>query len=173
MMNKLPKILIVTIFTSVISLALLFISILTAVLNVKRVEESINNIGSVSYSFEVENKIDNAITLYQKLDTNIKLNEKVSNISILNDAKYEYVRIAIKKALVLNERKVADNISEEEISKAVNEANLKLKKYYEESEYGNILGYKDFKYLLDEYEIKEKETSSDVKKEKTEEPEIC
>ena len=172
-MNKLPKILIVTIVTSIISLALLFISILTAVLNVKRVEESINNIGNVSYTFEVENKIDNAITLYHKLDTNIKLNEKVSNIGVLNDAKYEYVRIAIKKALVLNERKVADNVSEEEISKAVNEANLKLKKYYEESEYENISGYKDFKYLLDEYGIQEKEVSSDAPKEKIEEPEIC
>lgn len=174
MNHKLPKILIVTIIASSISLVLLFISILTAVFNVKRVEKSINNIGEVTYTIDSENKIDEAINLYQKLDVNINLNKNVSNIQLLEDGKYEYVRLAIKKALVLNERKIADSIDVSLIKDAVNEANLKLKKYYKESEFESIKGYLEFKFLLDEYGTEEeKETPSNAQPEKTEEPEIC
>ena len=174
MNHKLPKIIIATIIASSVSLVLLFISILTAVLNVKRVENSINEIGHVTYTEESEAKIDLALNYYEKLDVNINLNNNVSNINILNDAKYDYVRLAIKKAIVLNERKIADNVTVEEIILAVNEANLKLKKYYKESEFESITGYQEFKYLLDEYGTEEKEeTSNNNTAPAAEEPEIC
>ena len=174
MKHKLPKIAVATIILSSISLVLLFISILTAVLNVKRVEDSISNIGTVAYTLESENKIDEVVYLYQKLDTNINLDKNVSNIDLLDKAKFDYVRLAIKKAIVLNERKVADNVSKEEITLAVNEASSKLKKYYKESEFETITGYSDFKYLVEEYGTEEEKPSTPTTSpEKTEEPEIC
>lgn len=173
--KKIPNIIKVTIVLAIIAVVFLGISITSSVLSVKRAENSINKIGDVLYDSETEDKIDLAVTNYKKLDTNIGLDKRVNNISILNDAKHNYVRLAIKKAIVLNNRKIADNISEEEISVAVNIANEKLKKYFSSEEFESVAGYDEFKVLLEKYETKneEKENNSGTSNQPAEEPEIC
>ena len=173
--KKIPKIILVTIILSIFMITFLIISIVTSVELVKRCENSISNIGVVELNQETEEKIDKALGYYNKLDTNISLDKKVSNKEELDNSINEYVRLALKKAIVADNRKIADNISEEEISQLVNNANGILKKYIKEENYNNISGYSEFKPLVDKY-VKEEINNSNKNtsnSESAEEPEIC
>jgi hypothetical protein len=174
--NKLTNRTILIIVLTSFALLFLGLSIITSVINVNRTKNSIDNIGEVSLSIETEEKIDQAIVYYEKLDRNIGLEKKVKNANALADAKANYVRLAIKKAIVLDNRKVADEISNEEITLAVNEATTKLEKYFSESEYETITGYSEFKYLQDKYGTKKEDNSSNTntnQNSSNEEIEIC
>ena len=172
--KKFPRILIVTIIISSFAIIFLTISIITSILSIKRTEKAISNIGKVSYVEEIEEKIDKAIEYYDKLDTNIGLNKKVNNKKELDEAKYNYVRLGIKKAVVSYNRRYADEISDEDLKIFVNEAYSKLKKYFKEDEYEDIEGYDDFKPILDIYKEEEKESNNDnTGGGEAEEPEIC
>lgn len=162
-----------TIIVSSFAVIFLTISIITSVLLVKRCENAINDIGEVKLEEEIENKIDKARAYYLKLDTNISLNERVNNIEDLNKAKYNYVRLAIKKANVAYSRRIADSISEDELKKLVNNAYALLEKYFKENEFENIEGYKDFKGLLDIYKEEKSSGESNTPEAPAEEPEIC
>lgn len=151
MKKKLSNRSILIIVLSSFAIIFLGLSIITSIVNINNTKKAIDKIGEVTYSIEVEEKIDNAIEKYEKLDRNIGLNKKVSNVDTLEDAKFNYVRLAIKKAIVLDNRKVADEITNEEITLAVNEAITKLEKYYKENEYETITGYSEFKYLIEKY----------------------
>ena len=143
-------------------------------MSIKRTEKAISSIGKVSYVEEIEEKIDKAIEYYDKLDTNIGLNKKVNNKKELDEAKYNYVRLGIKKAVVSYNRRYADEISDEDLKIFVNEAYSKLKKYFKEDEYEDIEGYDDFKPILDIYKEEEKESNNDnTGGGEAEEPEIC
>lgn len=173
--KRLPKIIILTIVLASLSIVFLTISIVTSIINVKRTKDAINDIGTVKYDNDVEAKIDLAYEYYLKLDTNINLDKQVDNINVLNDAKYNYVRLALKDSVVSYNRRVTDNISEEVLSNKINKAYEKLKKYYKETEFDSIEGYKnDFKPLLDIYKKEEvKDNNSVPANSDTEEPEIC
>lgn len=172
--KKLPPIIILTIITSSLVLIFLTISIITSVLLVKRCEHAIEDIGDVTYTLEVEEKIDLANNYYKKLDTNISLDERVYNKEDLINAKYNYVRLAIKKANVSYSRRIVDGITEEEIKTNVNSANKILEKYFQKDEFETIEGYNDFKALLDIYKEEEKNNNNgSASKPQAEEPEIC
>lgn len=172
--KKLPKILIVTIALSITSLLLLVISILTSYGTVKRAENAITNIGTVSFNQESEEKIDQAKNYYSNLDKNIGLENNVSNKNELDDAIYNYVRLGIKKAVFSYNRRIVDNISDDEIKLYVNEAYLKLKKYYKEDEFEQIEGYNEYQPLLEKYkEEKQDNNNQNTTPAPAEEPEIC
>lgn len=172
--RKLPPIIILTIITSSLVVLFLTISIITSVLLVKRCEHAIEDIGDVTYNAEVEEKIDLANGYYNKLDKNISLDERVYNKDDLANAKYNYVRLAIKKALVSYNRRIVDKISEDEIKENVNSANKALEKYYVKDNFEAIEGYNEFKALLEIYKEEEKTNNNSSSSEpKAEEPEIC
>lgn len=173
--KRLPKIIILTIILASLSVIFLTISIVTSYLNVKRTKDAIGEIGVIKYNAETESKIDLANEYYLKLDTNIGLDKQIDNISVLNDAKYNYVRLALKDSVVSYNRRVTDNVSEETLKAKVNLAYDKLKKYYKESEFDSIEGYKnDFKPLLDIYKKEDvKDNTSASTNTDAEEPEIC
>jgi len=174
MKKKLSNRSILIIVLSSFAIIFLGLSIITSVVNVNNTKKAIDKIGEVKYSIETEEKIDNAIEKYEKLDRNIGLNKKVSNIIELEDAKFNYVRLAIKKAIVLDNRKVADGITNEEISLAVNEAKEKLEKYYKENEYETITGYSEFKFLEEKYGTEnESDNTQNNTPSNSEEIEIC
>ena len=97
MKKKLSNRSIFMIVLSSFALVFLGLSIITSIININNTKKAIDKIGEVTYSIEVEEKIDNAIEKYEKLDRNIGLNKKVSNVDTLEDAKFNYVRLAIKK----------------------------------------------------------------------------
>ena len=174
--KRLSNTAIIIIILSSLALVFLSLSIIASALNVSRCKKSINEIGTVTYTKEVEEKIDTALNYYEKLDRNIGLEKRIKNIDVLEDAKYNYVRLALKKAVVLNKRKVADGVTEEEIALQVNEAKTVLEKYYEESEFETITGYGDFALLVEKYGIKENNTDNSTNtnnNSEAEEPEIC
>lgn len=174
--NKLSNRTILIIALTSFAILFLSLSIITSVVKVNRTKKSIDNIGEVSLSIETEEKIDKAIVYYDKLDRNIGLEKRVKNISTLDDAKTNYVRLAIKKAIVLDNRKVADGITNEEITLAVNEAKEKLEKYFNVDSYETITGYSEFKFLQEKYGTKEEENSSNANannNSSSEEIEIC
>ena len=176
MKKKLSNRSILLIVLSSFAIVFLGLSIITSVVNVNNTKKSIDKIGEVSLSIEVEERIDYAIEKYEKLDRNIGLNKRVSNVKELEDAKFNYVRLAIKKAIVLDNRKVADEIPNEEITLAVNEATSKLEKYYKENEFETITGYSEFKFLQEKYGTKNEETNngnSNGNQNSEEEIEIC
>ena len=176
MKKKLSNRSILIIVLSSFALVFLGLSIITSVVNVNKTKKAIDAIGEVKYSIETEEKIDAAIEKYEKLDRNIGLNKRISNIDKLDSAKENYVRLAIKKAIVLDNRKVADGITNEEITEAVNEATLKLEKYFTEENYETITGYSDFKFLQEKYGTKKEEsnnTDSNSNQNNNEEIEIC
>ena len=176
MKKKLSNRSILIIVLSSFAIVFLGLSIITSVVNVNNTKKSIARIGEVSLSIETEEKIDAAIEKYEKLDRNIGLEKRVSNFNELEDAKFNYVRLAIKKAIVLDNRKVADGITNEEITLAVNEATSKLEKYIKEEEYETITGYSDFKFLQEKYGTKKEEsnnTDSNSNQNNNEEIEIC
>lgn len=176
MKKKLSNRSILIIVLSTFAIIFLGLSIITSVVNVNNTKKAIDEIGEVKYSIETEEKIDNAIEKYEKLDRNIGLNKKVSNVDTLEDAKFNYVRLAIKKAIVLDNRKVADEIPNEEITLAVNEATSKLEKYYKENEFETITGYSEFKFLQEKYGTKNEESNngnSNGNQNSEEEIEIC
>ena len=108
--NKLTNRTILIIALTSFAILFLSLSIITSVIKVNRTKKSIDNIGDVSLSIETEEKIDQAIVYYDKLDRNIGLEKKVKNANKLDEAKTDYVRLAIKRAIVLDNRKVADGI---------------------------------------------------------------
>ena len=175
MKKKLSNRSILIIVLSSFAVIFLGLSIITSIVNVNNAKKAIDKIGEVKYSIETEERIDNAIEKYEKLDRNIGLNKKVSNVDTLEDAKFNYVRLAIKKAIVLDNRKVADGITNEEIALAVNEAVTKLEKYYEEDEYETITGYLEFKFLEEKYGTKNdtNNTQNNTPNSGEEEIEIC
>ena len=153
--KKLNNTAVLTIILSSVALVFLLLSIIAGKLNVDRCKKSINEIGEVTYSSETEEKIDLAQEYYDKLDRNIGLEKRIKNKEILDEAKFNYVRLALKKAIVLNKRKIADGVTDEEISLQVNESKIKLEKYYEESEFETITGYSEFAILVEKYGTKE------------------
>ena len=174
--NKLSNRTILIIALTSFAILFLSLSIITSVVKVNRTKKSIDNIGEVSLSIETEEKIDKAIVYYDKLDRNIGLEKRVKNISTLDDAKTNYVRLAIKKAIVLDNRKVADGITNEEITLAVNEATEKLEKYFNVDSYETITGYSEFKFLQEKYGTKNEESNngnSNGNQNSEEEIEIC
>ena len=172
--KRLSPILILTIVFSSFAIVFLTISIITSVLLVKRCEDAIRDIGEIKLDVEIENNIDKAEEYYTKLDTNINLPDKVNNKEDLKNAKYNYVRLSIKKANVSYSRRVVDNISEDEIKKLVNSANTILVKYFKPEEFEQMEGYNDFKGLLDIYkEEKSSDGNQTAPESQAEEPEIC
>ena len=63
--------------------------------------------------------LEKAIEYYSSLDRNIRLDKNVKNVSVLEDTKVEYVRLAIKKANVAYRTRIKNGTSDEELSEIV------------------------------------------------------
>ena len=172
--KRIPKIIKVTILLFSVSILLLVISILAGVGSVKRAENAIKDMGTPTLSLQTEEKIDKALDYFNRLDKNIGLNKNVSNKNDLDDAIINYARLAIKKSTVSYNRRIADNISDEDIKLSVNEAYQILKKYFIESDFEKIEGYSEYKPLLEIYKEEQKEdVNNNTDSNNVEEPEIC
>lgn len=183
-MKKLSLSVKLTIILVIAAIVFLSLSIASAGYSVRQTVTAIENIGKVTYDEAGKSKIDAAITYYNALDTNIKLDKKVSNYDDLIAAKAEYVRLAIKKAVVSDQRKVADNLSVEEIAVLLKEAREALETYLTEEQYELVENYGELTALEENNvyqplltgEIQGSSDSSQNSTEKEEtagEPEIC
>lgn len=114
---------------AVLAVLFLGLSVAQAKVSVSRTEDAIAALEGIRFDEESQAKLDVAIADFEALDTNIDLDQKVSNASALEDAKKEYVRLAIKTAVVLDQRRIADGHTKEEVAAAVTAARAAVDTY--------------------------------------------
>lgn len=135
---------IVLIVAAVICLGL---SVVSAKYSVSRTEKAISNIDEVSYSEECKEKIDKAVSYYNALDTNLGLEKKISNIDEFTEKKIEYARLAIKAAVVADERKAAEGYTSADVLEFITEAREIIDAYLTEDQYELVENYSDLTAL--------------------------
>lgn len=159
-MNKLSNTVKIVIILTTFAIVFLGLSIGSAFYSVDRTIKAINSIDKVVYNLETENKIDTAIEYYEKLDRNLKLEKRINNYQTLELAKKEFVRLTIKNAIVSDQRKVADNLTDEDIVLYILEVDKKAEKYLNSGELEEIENYGDLLLLKDKYSSLLDNTSS-------------
>ena len=143
-MKKLTAILAIL---AALSLAL---SVSAAAYSVRRTEEAIDALGDIKYDTDSQQRLDTAIEYYDALDTNIHLDERVDSAA-LDAAKQEYVRLAIRTAVVLDQRKAADGNTDEEIIAAIEAARTAVDGYCAAPVCEQIANYADLAELEARY----------------------
>lgn len=132
------------IFTA-LAAAFLILSVVSANLSVSRTVNAIGAIGTVEFSDKSKEKIDLALTYYAELDPNLDLQSKISNADELSAAKFEYVRLSIKKAYL------ADKNGDEKAAEYTAEAREIFGEYCSTGECGAIGNYDDLTALEEKY----------------------
>lgn len=140
-----------TITLAVLAVVFLGLAFLSASYSVSRTISAIDAIGQVSFDEASREKIDLAESFYGALDPNLHLEDRISNLSALADAKSEYVRLAIKTALVKEQRKTAEGYTDEDILEAVDQAQEALETYYPSEDYSALENYEDLLALEAQY----------------------
>lgn len=116
-----------TVVLAALAVIFLVLAIFSANYSVSRTEDAIDAIGTVRFDEASKEKIDLAIAYYGELDEGLEA--RITNSGVLDDAKVEYVRLAIKTAVVKDQRKVADGYTDEEVAAAVAAAREALDSY--------------------------------------------
>lgn len=140
-----------TVVLSALAVIFLVLAILSASYSVSRTEAAIAAIGTVSYDEASKEKIDLANTYFTELDASLRLEERVANLDVLTAAKAEYVRLAIKTAVVKDQRKLADGYTDEEVTAAVAAAREALDSYFGEGAGPVVENYFDLIALEEQY----------------------
>lgn len=161
-MKKLSLSLKFVIVLGVLALVLFGLSIGAAFASPNRAEQAVDEIGTVTYTVESKEKIDNAIALYDDIGSKTlgesllfsksylsaakseELSEK------LNQAKKEYVRLAIKSAVVAEQRKYAEKYTDEDIAAFVSAAREATDEYFKDN-YDEVETYADLTALEEKY----------------------
>ncbi|MCM1334313.1 MAG: hypothetical protein NC084_08655 [Bacteroides sp.] len=123
----------------------LALSVVSANLSVSRTVNAIGAIGTVEFSDQSKEKIDLALTYYAELDPNLALESKITNADELSAAKFEYVRLAIKKAYL------ADKNGDEKAAEYTAEAREIFDEYCSTGECKAIANYDDLTALEEKY----------------------
>lgn len=129
------------------AIVFLILAIAAAKVSVNRTVQAIKDIGDVTYDEAGKEKLDIAISYYNELDTDINLDKKVSNYDDLTAAKAEYVRLAIKTAVVADQRKIADGNTPEEIAALLAEARQAAEEYLTPEQYELVENYEELTAL--------------------------
>lgn len=143
-----------TVILSVLAVIFLALSIYSASYSLSRTEAAIDTIGAVSFDEASRDKIDLADSYYKELDPKLNPAERVGNLDVLEAAKNEYIRLAIKTAVVKDQRKVADGYTNEEVTAAVAAAREALDHYYGVDELQPVVeNYSDLLALEEKYAV--------------------
>lgn len=140
-----------TIILIVAAVVCLGLSAVSAKCSVSRTEKAISNIEEVSYDAECKEKLDKAVSYYDALDTNLGLEKKISNIDEFTEKKVEYVRLAIKAAVVADERKDAEGYTSADVLEFITDARETIDSYLTEDQYELVENYSDLTALESAY----------------------
>ncbi|MCM1167312.1 MAG: hypothetical protein NC299_10450 [Lachnospiraceae bacterium] len=148
--------------------AFLILSIVSANLSVSRTVNAIGNIGAVEFSDASKEKIDLALTYYAELDPNLALQSKITNADELSAAKFEYVRLGIKKAYL------ADKSGDEKAAEYTADARKIFDEYCSTGECKAVSNYGDLTALEEKYSAGTSDNSTGTNAPApTEEIELC
>ena len=123
----------------------LVLSIVSANLSVSRTVNAIGAIGTVEFSDTSKERIDLALKYYTELDPNLDLQSKITNADELSAAKFEYVRLAIKKAYI------ADKSGDVKASEYTEQARDIFNEYCSTGECKAVSNYEDLTALEEKY----------------------
>lgn len=123
----------------------LVLSIVSANLSVSRTVNAIGAIGTVEFSDTSKERIDLALKYYAELDPNLDLQSKITNADELSAAKFEYVRLAVKKAYL------ADKSGDEKAAEYTAEARDIFDEYCSTGECRAVSNYEDLTALEEKY----------------------
>lgn len=154
----------ITIILAVFAVAFSAFIISTSVYTVKRADAAVKAIGTVTYTDESKEKIDIASEYVDEIGVN-GLSQStyfsapfisLANVKALNEkiteAKKEYVRLAIKTAVVADQRKYAENYSDEEISEIIADARRATDEYFKD-DYEDVETYSSLTELEERYGV--------------------
>lgn len=131
----------ISIIAGVFAVIFLGLAIGAAFASPVRARQAIEDIGQVTFTAESKEKIDNAILYYEGLGKNtlgesahfgktyLKAYRTEELDTTLTAAKREYVRLAIKNAVVADRRKFAENYSAAELTAIVKETRAVIDDY--------------------------------------------
>ena len=139
-----------TIVLSVLAVIFLALSITTASYSISRTETAIDAIGEVHFDDASLKKIDLADVYLAELEES-SLSRRIVNLDVLTAAKVEYVRLAIKTAVVKNQRKTADGYTDEEIAADVANAREALNHFCSTDACAEVENYEDLIALEAQY----------------------
>lgn len=139
-----------TIVLAVLAVVFLALSIVTASYSISRTEDAIDAIGEVHFDEASQEKIDLAESYFKELEEG-GLSRRIGNQDVLTAAKAEYVRLAIKTAVVKDQRKTADGYTDEEIAAAVAAARAALDRYCGVGACAQVENYEDLIALEAQY----------------------
>jgi hypothetical protein len=164
-----------TVILAGFAVVFLALAVVSANYSVSRTQTAIEAIGKVSYDASSRDKLDRAIGYLNALDPNLHLDERISNTETLEEAKLEYVRLAIKTAVVKDQRKAADGYTDEEIAQAVTEAREALDQYCDAGACATLENYSDLLSLEQQYTASDSGQSAqtDTEEQDGETVELC
>lgn len=145
-----------TIILLAAAVALSGLSAASAAYAVRTASASIEAIGQVRYDEESRADLDEADAAVARLDPNLNLESRVENFDELESAKAEYVRLAIKTAVVANQRRTADGITDEEIRQRIADARAAADAYIPGDELEQLPNYEDLVWIELRYAPSEK-----------------
>ena len=101
-----------------VGLVLLGLTIASARYARERITAAIDAIGEVSYTSETRALLDAADAAIAAADPNFHLEEKIPNLSLLKDAKVEYVKLVIKDMYISIRDKEPEDVIKEKLASA-------------------------------------------------------
>jgi hypothetical protein len=182
-MKKLSKTLKLVIVLSACAVVFLALAIGAAFASPYRAEQAIKAIGDVTYTAECKQKIDDAITYYNQIGTNTlgesalvgaaykdaNKNEELENT--LTEAKRAYVNLAIKNAIVSENRKYVENYTTEDLTAIFASARAVIDDYFPaETDFEN---YEEFAAYEKNYVVESSSNNTVNDNSSTEEVEVC
>lgn len=154
-----------TIILLAAAVALLGLSAASAAYAVRTASARIEAIGKVRYDEESRAALDEAAAAVARLDPNLNLESRVENLDELESAKTEYVRLAIKTAVVADQRKTADGITDEEIRQKIADARAAADAYCTGSKCALLPNYADLVRLEVRYAPSEEQAPAQAEPE--------
>ena len=145
MENKTTSAVKLSITLIILAAVFLVLSIVSANFSVSRTINAIGAIGEVEFSETSKERIDLALAYYAELDPNLDLQSKITNVDELSAAKFEYVRLAIKKAYI------ADKNGDVNASEYTKQARDIFNEYCSTGECKAVSNYEDLTALEEKY----------------------
>jgi hypothetical protein len=182
-MKKLSKTIKLVIVLSAFAVVFLALAIGAAFASPYRAKDAINSIGTVTFTAESKQKIDDAITYYNDIGKNTlgesalvgtaykEANKDEELEKTLEEAKRTYVNLAIKNAIVSENRKYAESYTTEDLTAIFSSTRAVIDDYFPGST--DFENYDEFALYEKNYVTESTSNDKDTDNSSTEEVEVC
>lgn len=136
-----------SLFLILLLLASGLMTFVSAKLSVTRFDAAVRELGDIHYDEASKTGLDRAQKYWQALDKNLKCDERVSEKETFMEKKKAYANLAMKAAIISDKRKIADELSDDDILAKITEAREILDAYLSPEEQSSLENYQEFTSL--------------------------